>query len=175
MVRLEVQALPGFGHVVKVLITNSSNNSGVVVARALARAGHDALRWQGPLDVEWKIDPRSGEPWLIEINPRFSGAIGFPIALGVNMATLCVAASAAARLPEVSLSEYPAGVGYVNPGPYLRSLPARLSLDGVAATLGQLRGDLRGRVVMPAWEISDPAPLLGKCLRGLGRMVSTPP
>lgn len=159
----------------KVLITNSSNNSGVVVARALARAGHDALRWQGPLDVEWKIDPRSGEPWLIEINPRFSGAIGFPIALGVNMATLCVAASAAARLPEVSLSEYPAGVGYVNPGPYLRSLPARLSLDGVAATLGQLRGDLRGRVVMPAWEISDPAPLLGKCLRGLGRMVSTPP
>lgn len=130
-----------------------------------------ALRWQGPLDVEWKFDARDGEPRLIEINPRFSGAIGFPIALGVDMATLCAAASAGVRAPEVVLSGYAEGVRYINPGPYLHVLPARLRQQGVGSLLAQMRGEFAGRVLMPAWDIVDPGPLVGKLLRRLARMV----
>lgn len=47
-----------------------------------------ALHWQGPAEVEIKIDARTGDAKLIEINPRFCGYIGFAIECGVNMAAI---------------------------------------------------------------------------------------
>ena len=45
-----------------------------------------ALKWQGPVDAEFKIDSRDGKARILEINPRFSGAVHFPIACGLNLA-----------------------------------------------------------------------------------------
>jgi biotin carboxylase len=125
-----------------------------------------ALHWQGPLDVEWKIDARDGQAKLIEINPRFSGAIGFPTALGINMPALCVAASAGVRLPEACPSPYPEGVRYINPGPYFGALWSRMRVDGFGATLRGIRQEWSGSVVLPVLDLGDPAPLIAKLLRG---------
>jgi predicted ATP-grasp superfamily ATP-dependent carboligase len=127
----------------------------------------ESMRWQGPVDLDWKIDPRDGRPKLIEINARFSGAIGFPIALGVDMAGLCVLASKGERLPEAGAGRYDAAVRYINPGPYLSVLPARIRESGLRATVRSMRSECSGRLVAPAWQLRDPAPLIGKVLTGV--------
>jgi predicted ATP-grasp superfamily ATP-dependent carboligase len=43
-----------------------------------------ALNWFGVAMVEFKIDPRDGQPKLMEINPRFWGSLSLAIAAGVN-------------------------------------------------------------------------------------------
>jgi predicted ATP-grasp superfamily ATP-dependent carboligase len=133
----------------------------------LVRPLFESMHWQGPADLDWKVDPRDGRPKLIEINARFSGAIGFPIALGVDMAGLCVLASKGERLPEAGAGRYDAGVRYINPGPYLSVLPARIRESGLRATMRSMRSECSGRVVAPAWQLRDPAPLIGKVLTGV--------
>lgn len=124
----------------------------------------ESVAWQGPADVEWKIDPRDGKPKLIEINGRFSGAIGFPIELGIDMAGLCVRASCGERLPEARAGAYPEGVRYLNPGPYLRTLPSRIRETGLRAAVRSIREECSGRLVAPVWQLRDPALLIGKML-----------
>ena len=43
------------------------------------------LRWHGPASVEFKVDDRDATPRLMEVNGRFSGALGIAIAAGVDL------------------------------------------------------------------------------------------
>jgi predicted ATP-grasp superfamily ATP-dependent carboligase len=43
-----------------------------------------ALNWVGVAMVEFKVDPRDGEPKLMEVNPRFWGSLQLAILSGVN-------------------------------------------------------------------------------------------
>ena len=51
--------------------------------RALVRH----TKWRGPFEAEF-IVPTGGEPYLMEVNPRFPAWIGFPAAIGCNMPAL---------------------------------------------------------------------------------------
>ena len=81
-----------------------------------------SLNWRGPADAEFKFDNRDGIPKLLEINPRFSGAIGFPIACGVNMPSLLCLAATGVTLPENRQAMYSSGTKYINSTAYLRSV-----------------------------------------------------
>lgn len=142
-----------------------STHDFALVQRVLPIFEH--LRWQGPADIELKTDPRDGRPKLIEINGRFSGAIGFPIALGIDMPDLYVRASRGERLPEAALPAYADGVRYINPGPYLRVLPARIREEGLRSAVWALRAECAGRVVIPAGRFRDPVPMIAKMLHRL--------
>lgn len=52
----------------------------------LARADEllSALNWQGVAMVEFRNDPRDGEPKLMEINPRLWGSLALSVAAGVD-------------------------------------------------------------------------------------------
>ena len=43
-----------------------------------------ALGWVGVAMVEFKVDPRDGQPKLLEVNPRFWGSLHHAIACGVD-------------------------------------------------------------------------------------------
>jgi len=43
-----------------------------------------AMGWFGVAMVEFKTDPRDGQPKLMEVNPKFWGSIALPIAAGVD-------------------------------------------------------------------------------------------
>ena len=43
-----------------------------------------ALDWQGVAMAEFRIDPRDGEPKLLEINPRLWGSLALSVAAGVD-------------------------------------------------------------------------------------------
>lgn len=47
-----------------------------------------AIRWYGVAMVEYRVDPRDGQPKLMEINPRFWGSVELPIVAGVNFPCL---------------------------------------------------------------------------------------
>lgn len=43
-----------------------------------------ALKWEGPAMVEFKVDGRNGEAFLMEVNGRYWGTISLPISVGVD-------------------------------------------------------------------------------------------
>ena len=51
------------------------------------------LNWKGPLDFDLKLDSKDSQLKVIELNARFSGAVGFSIASGIDFPELtCQAA-----------------------------------------------------------------------------------
>jgi predicted ATP-grasp superfamily ATP-dependent carboligase len=44
----------------------------------------ESERFVGPAMVEWKIDARTGEPRLLEVNPRFWGSLALAVRAGVD-------------------------------------------------------------------------------------------
>jgi len=132
----------------------------------------EELRWRGPAEVELKIDERDGVAKLIEINPRFSGAIHFPIACGVNLPVLLCRAALGERLQEVCGTEYEAGVRYIDAGRWASAVAAELRAGRQSrrAVLRRALRERRGRRVPSIHRLSDPAPILAKlCLGALPR------
>ena len=67
----------------------------------------DAFGWQGVAMVEYKVDQRTGTPYIMEINGRLWGSLQLAIDSGVNFPALLVAA--AMDEPAVGPSNYRIG------------------------------------------------------------------
>jgi len=93
----------------------------------------EEVRWRGPAEAELKVDERDGRAKILEINPRFSGAIHFPISCGVNLPALLCRAALGERLPRVQGAQYAAGARYVD------------TMRWAAAVLAELRGGRSSR------------------------------
>ncbi|MGH9645131.1 MAG: ATP-grasp domain-containing protein [Terriglobales bacterium] len=129
------------------------------------------LQWQGPVDAEFKIDSRDGLAKILEINPRFSGAVHFPIACGVNMPMLYCRAALGEHLAEAHQPCYPAGMHYLDGGRWLAGLLSELRTPGSSRWAVLRRGwqeELRGPRVRSVHTPSDPGPLLAKLFRSRG-------
>ncbi len=73
-----------------------------------------SISWRGVAEVEFKVDPRDGEPKLMEINPRFWAYLWLPVACGVNFPHLLYRLCLGEELEPVTT--YRTGVGYINAG-----------------------------------------------------------
>lgn len=73
-----------------------------------SRALLERFDWQGVAMVEYKIDARSGTPYLMEVNGRFWGSLQLAVDAGVDFPTLLVAA--AIGRPAAPVTDYRAGV-----------------------------------------------------------------
>lgn len=67
-------------------------------------------KWQGPVDIEYKIDARDNKPKIIEINPRYSGNIGFALDCGVPFHSLHCKAAQGCPVSIVSIDDYTPGI-----------------------------------------------------------------
>ncbi|NNC66346.1 MAG: hypothetical protein HKN84_16305 [Gammaproteobacteria bacterium] len=123
----------------------------------------ERLRWRGPVEVELKRHAESGDACVIEINPRFSGTVAFPLAAGVDLAGTMLNNSLGRSAPRALQAYYPAGLHYWNPLPYARSVLFDLFR---ARRLGPgLRGLMMPLTRRPAgnpYVLDDPSALLGK-------------
>jgi predicted ATP-grasp superfamily ATP-dependent carboligase len=79
-------------------------------------------QWQGPAEVEYKIDPRDHRPKLIEINPRFWGYIGFPIQCGVNFPLIACHLAKGGDAADWAYPKYAIGTKYINPTAYAKAV-----------------------------------------------------
>ena len=73
-----------------------------------SRALLESLGWHGVAMVEYKVDQRTGTPYLMEINPRFWGSLQLAIDAGVDFPALLVAA--ALQRPVQAVRAYRPGV-----------------------------------------------------------------
>lgn len=70
----------------------------------LVEQSHALLRrfgWQGVAMVEYKLDARTGTPYLMEVNGRFWGSLQLAIDAGVDFPTLLLRAASGERFPPV--------------------------------------------------------------------------
>jgi predicted ATP-grasp superfamily ATP-dependent carboligase len=129
-----------------------------------------ALSWKGVAMVEWKIHPQSGQPLLLEVNPRFWGSLALAIRAGVDFpsdyAKLSLGIPFATQIP----ADYDVGVRsrWLLPGDILRYLHEPVSaretigdfLSGICSDSEEFDiNDLRGSVasvLCPAVLILNP-------------------
>jgi len=71
--------------------------------------------------VQIIIDERDGKPKLIEINPRFTGSLAFPIQCGVNLPLAACMAALNKHDFEIT-SNYNAGIFYIHFSYYVKAV-----------------------------------------------------
>ncbi len=123
------------------------------------------MNFHGIAMIEFKVDATTGEPVLMEINPRFWGSIGLAVAAGVDFPLLYH--KCAAGLPVHPTLEYPPDVHgrWLFPGDLLHFLknPNRMHLE---PSFFWLRGRNLHYDIL---SLRDPAPALGMLVEGLRR------
>ncbi len=107
------------------------------------------LHWQGPVEVEIKIDARNGKPQLIEINPRFCGYIGFAIECGVNLPAIACELSVETGGAGVrKLPKYTTGLKYIHTSSFVQmAIQTVLSSPDKIQVLRALHEEWRGKKV----------------------------
>ena len=126
-------------------------------------------RWQGPAEVELKMDSRDHKPKLIEINPRFWGYIGFPIRCGVNFPMIACELARGALAQSGVYPKYPVGIKYINPSAYIKVIVSdMISSKNKLKAIAKIITDLKGKKVTNNIQLSDPLPIIGKILFELG-------
>lgn len=123
-----------------------------------ARRMLSALHWHGVAMVEFKLDDRTGEFWLLEINGRFWGSLPLALAAGVDFPYYLyqVAVGEAPALPP----SYPAGVVARDAVAEVKHF-IRVMARGNGARLATLRE--AGTILHPwkasfNWVADDPEP-----------------
>ena len=131
---------------------------------ALARVGRDVIErigLTGPAKLDFKLDP-GGEPWLLEVNARFTLWVQPGAVAGVNLAAIAYADLTGEPLPPPRRAR--AGVRWVEPR---GDLAAARSLG--VPLWRWLPFALRSET-NPAWAWTDPGPLVrriaGRARRG---------
>jgi predicted ATP-grasp superfamily ATP-dependent carboligase len=131
--------------------------------RDMALALLKALNWFGVAMVEFKIDPRDGQPKLMEINPRFWGSLSLAVTAGVNFPYLLYRMSRNENFKPVKHYRVGAKCRWLLPGDILHFIynPKRISL---------LPGFFNFWDADTAYDIlslKDPLPVLGRILTPL--------
>jgi predicted ATP-grasp superfamily ATP-dependent carboligase len=136
---------------------------------SLSRRLVERLNWRGVAMVEWKLDPRTGEPLMLEINPRFWGSLALAVRAGVDFPRL-YADAALGRTPVNSPVAFQPGTvsRWLIPGDILRYCneptqlrePLAAFLRGIVRDSEEFeRSDLRGSLaccVCPALLVLNP-------------------
>ena len=136
---------------------------------SLSRRLVERLNWRGVAMVEWKVDPETGKPLLLEINPRFWGSLALAVRAGVDFPRLYADAalgrasansSPSYRLGTVSRWLIPGDIlRYYNEPTQLRE-PLAAFLRGIVRDSEEFeRRDLRGSLaccLCPALLVLNP-------------------
>lgn len=123
-------------------------------ARCLLRE----LNWHGPAQVEFKVDPETGQRWLLEINGRFWGSTGVAIQAGINFPLLTSKLALAEDLGPIP--DYAVGLRYRFPFPFgLLALTREDSRPGALRDFFAPRRDTHSDMV---WN--DPLPWMAETL-----------
>jgi carbamoyl-phosphate synthase large subunit len=129
----------------------------------------ESLGWQGPADAEFKVDELDGQAKVLEINPRFSGAIHFPNSCGVNMPAMLCRAALGEDFPRAVKPAYQAGIHYIDTMRWTRSIlgDLRSGAPDRRTVLARALSELRQPRVPSVHVLTDPAPTLAKLWLGL--------
>jgi predicted ATP-grasp superfamily ATP-dependent carboligase len=124
----------------------------------------ESLRWQGPADAEFIFDAASKRYRLIEINPRFSGAIGFAYHCGVDFSWQYCQLAHGEQVSCQPPDSYRIGQKYITPASFARSTLHEIFSTESSGAFASARDDFSGPRVASVYQWSDPSPTVGKAL-----------
>jgi predicted ATP-grasp superfamily ATP-dependent carboligase len=121
--------------------------------------------WHGVAMVEFKVDRQSGTPLLMEVNGRYWGTVGLPVAAGTDFPLYqwqILHGERPAVKPPADMIRWRWTAGYVR---RLRGLLGAAVKGGsyrssLFRELGSMIGDFGGRTKDSLWTFSDPAPAI---------------
>jgi len=129
-------------------------------------------RWQGPAEVELKIDSRDNRPKLIEINPRFWGYVGFPIRCGVNFPLIACKLAQGINVQHEGYPKYAVDIKYIDPSAYLKVItPDIMYGKNRARSIFRVLAELKGKKVGNNVDLSDFKVIIAKILLDLKPLV----
>jgi predicted ATP-grasp superfamily ATP-dependent carboligase len=119
------------------------------------------MRWYGPAEVEFRIDPRNGEPVFMEVNPRFWGSLYTGMVAGVDFPWLFYRMAMDGDIEPVMSYRTDMKARYfftldmlcMATHPHRRSIAREWLAEFV---------DPKTKMFIPSWR--DPLPLVGKLL-----------
>lgn len=122
------------------------------------------MRWRGPAEVEFRIDPRDGTPVFMEVNPRLWGSLYTGILAGVDFPYLLYRLAMDGDIPPVDTYRTDMKARYfftldlwcMAAHPRKRSIAKQWFADFF---------DPHTKMLIPSWR--DPLPLAGKFLASL--------
>jgi predicted ATP-grasp superfamily ATP-dependent carboligase/beta-phosphoglucomutase-like phosphatase (HAD superfamily) len=127
---------------------------GPILDPRLFRLGREIVRrleWTGPLMVETKWVPATGEYYLLELNPKFWGSLALPVSLGYHFP----AALAVAYLKGVDAAKEFCKHLMVQSGEYYFLLDGLFYLFRIPETWAGMLA--RSRIVRSDIDLTDPA------------------
>jgi biotin carboxylase len=129
----------------------------------------EALRWHGPAQVEFRVDPTTGQHWFGEVNGRLWGTLEAAIAAGFDVPTLACRMAIGRGITQPRLA--PPGLRFRWPYPYaplllLSTRPLRGALRTLVAPAPRTRCDL---------DLGDPMPHVMEIWWALRRVVGLDP
>ena len=130
----------------------------------------EELRWHGPCQADFIIDSRSGEPFLIDVNPRLWGSLTQAIASGVDFPYLIYRLAKEGDVPAVT--SFKTGVTTRWLGGDIVALPSRLRRSHEKlAILGDFFFPRTRAALADDFSLADPLPMLTWCADALFRAV----
>ena len=128
----------------------------------------EAVDWSGVAMVEFKIDPRTETPMLIEVNPRLWGSLHLPVHADVDFPTMLVRCALGETVSPQSDYQTNVLCRHLLPADILHLLAAR-SFDALREFFPLIDDDLYYDILSRA----DPGPTLGR-LVALSRFALSP-
>lgn len=130
---------------------------------SLVRPFFDRYDWRGPAEVELKRDERDGTDKVIEINPRFPGYLRHASLCGADLAVVAARAALGEDLPEAGgLSEYRAGVAYIAPAVFMKSVAREARSCGWGSAIASAWRHAGAAGPMARSLLSDPLPQVAR-------------
>jgi len=101
---------------------------------AIGRRLIEKLKWNGPCELEFIQDAKSGEYYLLEINPRFPAWVDFPSTFGYNLPKMLVDRMTGAEAPTLP-SQCPTGHFFLR---HATDISGRIEDLGQLTTFGEI-------------------------------------
>ena len=122
-------------------------------------------KWEGPAEVELKVDERDGKPKVIEINPRIWSYIGFPIRCGLNLPMITCNFAEGRDSGIRECPPYDIGVKYIHFSYYARAVMKDIiSGKNKIKEISRVIKELKGKKVSNNIEIRDSMVVLAKTI-----------
>jgi predicted ATP-grasp superfamily ATP-dependent carboligase len=129
-----------------------------------------SIEWQGPAQVEFRIDPRDGNPKLMELNPRFWGSLYLGMLSGIDFPYLWYRMAIDGDIEPVMEYRTDIQARWFWPGDILHLLFSKRRLRTLPSWLYGFI-DPKTKMYIPSWR--DPLPLLGRWL-AMGAYAAAP-
>lgn len=134
----------------------------------------DALGWVGLAMVEFKIDSRSGEPRLMEINPRPWGSMELPIRAGIEFPWLAYQLARDGSVNCTNSAKDRVRLRFLV-NDIQAALAAARQTRGFSDKLSILSSLIDPRVKEGVLTVRDPMPSLAYLMKGMQRFISGGP